>query len=624
MIEDIRKATRSWLAMIVIGLLVVSFALWGVNDIFLPDPNPAIITVGNAEVTADGFARELDLAFRQNRNQYGSEYTMAVALDFGLTDQVVDQIVTRIVLANLAADIGVRTSDNELARQIAGNPTFAGATGTFDRNTYREYLYQLRLTDTQFEELMRTDMERTQLLASLGGGANVPRSMADMYYAYAYEQRALEYFVLRPAAIDTPSDPGNDVLQVYFDANAPRYQAPEYRTVTVLHMSPDEIAESVFVPEEDIRTMYEVRRASLSEPERRTIRQLTFSTRAEADAAYAAILAGAPFDFAGGTLIELNEVTTMEVIDTAVSEAAFSLTAPGLTSVIEGSLAVSIVSVDNITPGTEVAFEEVRDEIRDDLAIRIASEELYALSRTVQDQYAGGLDLENIGGGLNLPVFTIDAVDINGQSSDGARLESLLSIDGLLDNAFNLGEGGQSQLEETLDGSFYIVRVDSITPDRLFEFAEIRDELLADWRNEELSRLLTDMAEAAAARINRGDDFATVAAELGRQVRTPDAALRRSETSEIFSRSALQRLFSVPLNDAIAADVRLGQGSIVARATSVTAAEPNDENITQIQLQLAENFQGEVLQAIIDEARAAANVQINQSALTDLINQIPR
>ncbi len=624
MLEQIRNATRSWASMVVIGLLVVSFALWGVNDIFLGGNNAPIIKVGETEVTAEGFARELDLAFRQGRNQYGAEYTMAVALDFGLADQVTDEMVTRIVLGQLASDVGVRTSDDELSRQIAANPVFQGATGSFDINTYREYLYQLRLTPSQFEELMRVDMERTQLLASLASGASIPVSMANVFYGYAYEQRALEYFVLPPVAVETPADPGDDVLQAYFDTNAVRYIAPEYRTITVLYLSPEDMAVDAYVPEEDVLNMYEIRRDSLATPERRSLRQLSFVNRDDAVAALAALEAGTPFDEAGGTLITLDDVTGGEVIDDTVREVAFGMAEPGMSGVIDGRLSTSIVSVDSITPGVDVAFEDVRDEIRDELAARVAEEEIYSLSQTVQDQYAAGLPLEDIGQTLHVPVFTVDSVDVNGQSPEGARLESVLSIDGLLDMAFRLGEGAQSQLEENLDGTFYIVRVDSITPDRQKNLSEVREEVLRTWRATEIDRLLQNMAEAASTRINDGEDFTAVAAELGRQVRAPDEPVRRSETDEVFSRTTLQRLFDVPLNETVAASMRLGQGWIVARATRVVEAERNAESITTLQTELAQNLQGEILETFVDQARATSSVQINQNAINDLVNSIPR
>lgn len=624
MLGSIRKASRSWLAIIVVGILVVSFALWGVQDVFLSDNNPTLISVNDYDVQEPEYLLELQLAYLQGRQQYGSDYTMRVALDFGLGSQVAEQIVNGAVMRQVVEEVGVRTSDRQLSQQVRQNPNFTGPSGRFDERTFNEFLRYFSMTPDIYFRFMRDDLSRTQLLSAVASGAGAPEGLAGMLYAYAQEQRALEFFVLPPVAVETPEDPGDDVLQAYYDNNLASYRLPEYRTLTVLSLSTAEIADTIEVPEEDIVNMYEIRRDMFETPEQRTIEQLTFSSVEAAEAALTAIENGTPFEDAGGNFVDLGSISQQEAIDPLLAEAAFALEEPGLTGIVEGTLAVSIARVIDITPASEVPLEEAHDQIRDELATRAASEELFELSQNLEDRRAAGDPLEDIGAALRLPVFTVDSVDSSGESPDGASYDDLLAIEGALSQGFSLPEGAESTLQETSDGDFYVVRVDHITPDRQPGLSEIRDSVLTDWRAAEVSRQLGEMAQAAAERINGGADFDEVASELGRIVRSPETPLRRTQTSEVFSRSTLAQLFTLPLRDVVAAEQRTGSGWVVARATRVIAAEPNNDDIATVHEELSTRLQTEIAEVYMDHARSEADVFINDRALQNTLNNIQR
>lgn len=623
MMEQIRNATKSWLALVIVGLLIISFAMWGVNDAFTTNSNDPVATVGGKEISQDEFRQQFNLDFRRASFSQGSRLTQAEALASGLDRQTLNEMIRREVVARMADEFGLATSDQLLQREITTNPSFAGPNGQFDQSTYYETLGQAGyFTPQQYEDRLREDLARGQLLGTLVSGFFLPQELAAAHYDYAFERRELEYFLLPPAAAGDIADPGEEVLQAYYSDNTSFYRAPEYRDLTLLKLSAQDLADDIDVAEEDIERLFEIREDRLQTPERRDIEQLTFASDAEAQTALNLLNAGGEFDNVGGTYIDMGMVAQDEGIDPAVMEAAFALEEPGVTGIIEGALSTSIVRVNEITPGETVTYAEVRDELRQEIAVQAAEEEIFAISNNAQDMMAGGTPLTEIGTQLSVPVFTAEAIARTGETAAGDVPEDFTRTQGVLRIAFDMVEGEDSGFRDTPEGEFFVVRVNGITAARTRDFEEVRDEVLEDWRRDEVANTLSAMARSAAEAVNGGEDFAAVAGQLGQEVRTSARALRRGDTSEIFSALMLGNLFTQPVGEAVSGTVQLGDSYVVARVTEVIPADPeaNGQQVASLRTALEDRIAAELINLYVDRAEAELNVRINDEALDQALS----
>ncbi len=621
MMELIRNATKTWLAGVVVGLLVISFAMWGVKDIFITNLDDPVAVVGDEEIDAREFGQNYNTAFREARGQQDNSLTQAEALAQGLDQDVLQNMVRRSVVNQVASELGLRASDDLLQRQIITNPAFAGPTGRFEQQSYVETLASAGYSPQRFEAAMRQDLERSQLLGSLVSGMFMPEGLVAALYEYAFEERTMEYFLLPPLSVGEFADPGTGVLEAYYNDHVSAYRASEFRTLTILRLGIADIAATIQVPEEDIATVYEIRNREYRIPERRGIEQLTFSSRQAAEAALFALEQGGSFDAVGGTYIDLGVIARREALDLTVTEAAFAVEEPGLVGIVEGSLSVSIIRVTSIIPESVTPLDEVHDEIRLDLASQAAGEEIFEISEDVQDMQAGGQGLAEIGAQLHLDVTTYDAVDRYGMTPDGEMLVQLLAMDGLLEAAFEIVEGEDSGFRDTAAGDFYIVRLDAIMPTRVKPFSEVRDDVLTAWRDDQVDQALAALGEEATARINGGHDFATVAAEMGRTVRTTPRALRRIDNTEVFSNAVLNSLFTEAAGVAVSGRVQLGASFVVARVTNVQAADVSQasDDIAVLQNTLNEEVAGELISVFVDDAERKLGVRINEQVLTQAV-----
>jgi len=630
MIEQIRNLTKSWLAMVIVGLLIVSFAMWGVQDVFSSDPNDPVAVIGDQEISQAAFAQEYNLVFRQARAQRGGQLTQAEALAMNLDEDALNNMIRRTVVDLMADRLGLTTSNELLQQQINANPAFAGPTGQFEQRSYFEALAQAGYTPLSFETSMRNDLTRSQLLGSIVSGLYVPPGLATAHYEYAFEQRELEYFLLPVASAGNIADPGDEILQTYYEQFTNQYRAPEYRALTLLKLSAVDLAADMEVSDEDVETLYNIRSSSLQVPERRRIELLTFSASDTTEAAEAAEVAlsllrvGGTFQNVGGTYIDLGDLAIDEGIDEAVMEAAFALTEPGLTDVVEGALSTSIVRVTGIEPGQTTPFEAVRDELRLELATQTAGEEIFAISEHVQDMLAGGEEFSTIGDQLNVPIVTTAGIDRNGLTPDGEEFATFIQTSGLIDAAFELSEGEDSGFRDTPDGDFYVVRLDSITPSRTKTFDEVREQVLDNWRADQVNVVLSAIADDAAARINNGEALSAVAAGLGRDVRTTPRPIRRGDTSEVFSNTLLNTLFTDPTGTAAASPVFLGSSYVVALVTDIIPADPDAsaDQVDALRSGLQDRMTAEIVNLYVDNTEEDLNVRINEQILSQVLSTL--
>jgi peptidyl-prolyl cis-trans isomerase D len=221
-------------------------------------------------------------------------------------------------------------------------------------------------------------------------------------------------------------------------------------------------------------------------------------------------------------------------------------------------------------------------------------------------------------------VITVDAVDAAGNAPDGTEVTDLTATPGLVDEAFQLAEGEDSGFKDTPDGDFYVARVDSITPARVKGFDEVRDQVLDDWRTQQIAQRLSDMANDAAAQINEGASLPSVAASLGRDVRETPRAIKRGDSSEIFTNSLLNTLFTEAAGTAAAGRVPLGGSYVVAEVTEVIPADPeaDADQVSALKTALEDRIAAELINSYVDDAENSLNVQINEQALSQVVSNL--
>ncbi|WP_262296928.1 peptidylprolyl isomerase [Microvirga sesbaniae] len=623
MLRNMRKAGQTVvgkaIATIFFCALIVSFAIWGIGDIFRVTPASAVAEVGSTTITVDqvrtAYTNELQRLGRQFRTVISPEQARA----FGLDQQVVSNLVTEAVMAEQAKQMGLSVSDQLVAASIVNNPAFKGADGQFNRAQFDQALRNAGLSEAGFVHDQRSAMARLHLAEAIAGDINVPIAAREALHRYASERRAASYLLLTPAMAGDIPAPSAEQLQSFFNERRSTFRAPEYRAVSVMALDAAALAKPDAVSEADARQAYDQRKASYGTPERRTIQQITFPSQADAEAAAAKIKDGTAFEAVATERnvspqdLELGTFTRAEMLDQAVADAAFALDQGGVSAPITGRFGPVLVRVTQIQPESVRPFEEVAAEIRQELAQERAKGQIERIHDEIEDLRAGAKPLADVAKEKGLILIQVPAVEAGGLDKAGNPV-NLPEKDAVVKAAFASDIGVDNEPLRTATGYVWY-DVTGIEASREKTLDEVRDQVAAQWREDQVAQRLSEKANELTGRLEKGEALEAVAQSVGASVLNGTDLARNAAKGDLAA-EAVNRIFAVPVgkaghaaNGTDARAVFKVTSATVPPLVTTTQAAQNAEN------QLRTGFGDDLLSQYIAQVRQDLGVKINQQAL---------
>src|SRR4051812_23114031 len=293
MMKGLRTAGQTWLGKAIVavlfGFLIVSFAIWGINDIFRGAQRTVVASVGSVEIPGESFRTAYQSELQQLIRRTRQSITPQQARALGLDQQVLNRMVTEATLDQRTHELGLGVSDQLAARTVTEESAFKGPSGQFDRSRFEFYIGERGLTEAGFLREPRAALARLQLAEALSGGLTTPLALREAVHRFGAERRSAAYFMLPAESLGELPAPSEGQLQAFFNERRASFRSPEYRTVNIVAVSPHSIAKPEAVSDEDARRRYEQTRSRYGTPERRSIQQIVFPSPVEADAAYARI-----------------------------------------------------------------------------------------------------------------------------------------------------------------------------------------------------------------------------------------------------------------------------------------------------------------------------------------------
>ncbi|MEI3855061.1 MULTISPECIES: peptidylprolyl isomerase [Ensifer] len=621
MLEFLRTAAQTWVVKGLLVILVLSFMVWGGSSLTMTNQSDAVVVVGDVKVKAPEFRLTYETMLAQASRQLGTRLTPQQARAFGIEQRVYSQVVAGAALDQLADDMNLGLSQDRLAKLIADDPAFHSVNGQFDRLTFSSVLRNAGLREQDYINSQSQTAIRSQIVDALSDGYAAPKVLTDAIGAYRHEKRTVDYLLLSNANIDAVKAPGDDVLTPWYDSRKANYRAPEYRKVSYVKLEPVDVADTAAVTEDEMRTEYDRRKDSFRTVATRTIEQLTFPSRAAADAAAAKLSSGTSFDdlvkAEGKTSADvlLGEFSRDRVPDAKVAEAAFAVAADGgVSPVVDGAFGPVILRVTNIRPEAVRSFDEVKEELRKDIALSTASEEVMRLHDKIEDERASGAPIKEVADQLKLKLVTIDAIDATGKDKNGDDVAGLPEQAALLQEVFKADVGAETLPVNVGRDGYVWFDLDEVTPARDRTLDEARDEVGADWMAEQQRAALAKKAGELKQRLAQGAKLADIANELGLAVETK-SGLMRSTSDAALSPAAVVAAFSGPNGFVTNAAGIGGEGQVLLQVTAVEDGGPTDalqDDSRQIEA-LASVSGADIVDQMVATLQAAYGVTINQT-----------
>jgi peptidyl-prolyl cis-trans isomerase D len=628
MLNSMRQYATSWVVKVLFGLLIVSFAVWGIGDVLRsPGTGGALASVAAEEITTQEVMREFEARYEALQEQAGGGLSRHQAVSFGIMNQALDVAVARALVDAHARELGLTVSDAELAEAVRQNPLFQGE-GGFERERLDLYLRSQGLSEQAYLEAVRGDMVRARIVEGVTAPVTAPAALADRLLAYRDEQRRGRALIVDAdeVAVDAPDEA---TLKAYLERNAKQYEAPEYRAVTAVVIGPDDLAGDIAVGEAELRAEYDARIAEYRTPETRSIDQLVAGDEATIREAASLAASGQGFEQIAAALkgrggIERTQLGPLRRGDLpdALDAAVFGLAEGAVGEPVSSPFGWHLIRLTELLPEKTRPFEEVREDLEREVRLRRANEQLPGFATRLDDEIAAGTPLEKAAEDLGLAPLRLEAVDRQGQDRKQVAVAADELTPEILDAVFAAGRGEQSLLSETRDGRYYMFRVDGIEPARPRTLEEVRDVLASAWRKEQQAERARARAEELRAKVADAGSLAAVAAAAGPGVSVAEVGpVKRDDQGYLagLTPEAVRVLFETPAGATAPRVVPALEGSAVLVVDEVIPAAADPAAAETARAELAGDIRTGILQAYEGALRQRYPVRVDDRQLAQMM-----
>lgn len=631
MLEGMRAAAQNWLGKIVLtvlfSILILSFAVWGVGDIFRGFGAGTVARAGNVDIPTEEFRQEYQTALQNIQQQTRQPITATQARAMGLDRQVMGRLISEALLGQRVKELGLAMADKDFAARVMTDPSFFGPTGSFDRTVFQDVLRRNGLTETRFTEKQRNLYLRQELTGSLIAGVELPSAMKEALHRYTSETRSVEYFVLPASVAGEVPAPSDKDLQTFYETRKNLYRAPEYRKIVTLSLHPAALAEPAKVTDAAVQAHYDsVRDQRFTTLEQREVQQIVFKTGEDQVArdALAKIRAGTKFEAIAAERnlkpadINLGTLPLSKFADPAVGKAAFALKAGETSDLVAGRFGPVLVHVVSISPETIKPLAEVKDELRKELAERLAAETVQKLHERIEDQRTSGKPLEEAAKSAGFTVRTIEAIDAQGRDKKGQPVADLPDRDLLLRSAFASDIGVDNETLTTSDRGYVWFEIANVEQARDRTLEEVREQVSQAWKEDWIAMKLRDAAEALVKKLEGGAKVEDVAKEAGGKVElAPD--VKRTGHPKLAS-SVVERIYSVHVGKAATATGAKGE-RIVFKVLDATVPpfDADDPVLKQVAGQFQTALSEDIALQYLARLQQDAGISINAAIMRNVV-----
>lgn len=628
MLDALRNSAKSWVVKVLLGLLVLSFGVWGVSGTIFQGVGSTVVSVGETRVTPIEYRLAYDRQIAIVSRQFGTRLTTEQARALGLENQVLGQVVSNAALDEQSRRMNLGLSKDRLATIIADDPAFRGINGRFDRATFANLLRNVGMTEEDFIVSQESAAIRSQIVEAMSDGYEAPATVMKALYQFENEERTFDYVVLNRDIVGEIADPSETDLQSYFETNKATYRAPEYRKIAYVPLKAEDISDPAAIADAAVRSDYESRVDRYTTPEQRTIEQLNFPDTDAAIAALGKLAGGATFEEIAAeegkspSDIRLGTFEKSTVPDPALADAAFAIEEQGgISDVVDGSFGPVILRVSEIMPETVRSFDEVKEEIRSELAIVEAEAILLDVHDAYEDARAGGDTLQEAARKQRMTPVVIDAVDRAARTPDGEILRDLPESQTLLAQAFDTEVGVESAPINIGSEGFLWFEVLDIIPSRDQTLDEVRARVVEDWKNEQTARALGARGTELKDRIDKGEELTAVAAELG-LVTDTKYNIKRSYEDAGLGASAIEAAFAGPQGHVALALAEGGTSQILMKINQVstpdapTSGTQLDNLSAAVSRRMGDDLLGQMVALMQSEFGVSYNATAAELALT--------
>lgn len=605
---------------ILIGIVILSMAVWGIEDIFSGNIGSNIIKAGERGITQQQLDRKFENYLSNvRREQEGVVLTRQEAVDRGILDQIYNVERSRLTSLGYARQLGADASAAALTREVRSIDAFNDPlTGEFDAVEYRQALGRNRISVDEFETDTKDRMTLDYLREGIEAATIAPTDLARLQAIYDGEVRYASWLPIQNDALPEPAEPTEEQLRAFYNEHLDAFRSPERRQLSLLSLSPEDFLHQAEMTEEEILDYYEATKTSrLATPDRRTFLEVVFPTETEALDAFARLAGGGELEAAAGTIQTIRTVTADEVGNEAFRDSMFALgaRAGSVVGPYENNGSWVIGRLDEVLPGTPKTLEESRQEVRDAIAAEKAEIAFFTALNEFDDLIGQGLNLEEIGASFGAPVLSFAPVDPRGVTEDGTPIRQLLEAREALEQAFTLPAGAITPRIDS-DVTTFLISNDAIVPQSTPPFEDVTERAKTGYETLRQSEALRTALESIKSTVDTGSStLRDQATKYSSSVETTEG-LRRTAFDRTLPQAVLNAIFALGEGESSIVQGRTPAEMILVKLDKVERPENSELDVLApiSANRVADQLRDDILFAFEQELSDAVKVTTDDNA----------
>jgi peptidyl-prolyl cis-trans isomerase D len=530
MLQVIRDRAQGVFAWIIVILITIPFALWGIHQYFGGGASTTVAKVNGVDISQ----QQIQFAYLQRRERLqqmlGDNFDPKLFSEKRLKQQVLQQLIAREALVQAVTKAGFRVGDALLGAEIRAMPAFQEK-GGFSADRYNRALQAQGMRPAMFEAQMRRDIVGSQLQAGIAASDFATKNEVDAYLRLEGQTRNIGYLELPVERFTGKVNVSDQEVSDYYDKHRDDFVSPEKMSISYVELSLGKIAEGIDVPEDQLKARYQAQKENFRSPEERRARHILIAVSPTADKKAdeaARKKAQELLDklHKGASFAELAKNYSDDpgsakqggdlgffgrgVMDKSFEQAAFSLKVGELSGLVHSSFGYHIIKLEAIRGGKVKPFSEVRDELLKEARRAKAEPQFYdEADRLANLAFEHPASLKTVADELGLEIKQTDYFTRDGGKgiASNPKIVSTAYSDDVL-------AGNNSEPVELGTNDLVVLRVRDHVPSAHQPLKDVRDRVVSRLRQQKAEDAARAAAEKIEQRIAKGEDPKTVAGEF--------------------------------------------------------------------------------------------------------------
>lgn len=629
MLDFFRRGIKSWVAQALLLLLIVSFAVWGIGDVFSGSAYSTVAKVGDTDVTSEQYARTINRQQRTISQQRGQLVPLDAIREAGIAEGALNGLIRDAAFTEELTTLGVAVPPNAIADAIRANQAFQDGQGAFSQYAFQSVLSQQGFDPREFELLTGQLLGQQIMVDAVAMGAIEPPGVAELIAAWQGEARAISTITMTPDTAPDPGTPTDTALKDYFDTHSESFVEPERRWGTYFHVDLAALARDNQPTEEELRAEYDDNIDRYTLPATRAVEQIIFKdadTAAEAVERLQAETATYE-EIAAEQNVSLNDLSLGTVqegdLAKAMSDAVFALTEPGIAGPVETLSGHAVLNVTDVQEGGVSEFDDIKDALAQVLAGRNARQAAPDTANQIDEIRASGAEMDEIATQTGLELKTFMGVAADGTVVEGDAPGIILD-QRFLAELLAAEEDEERDIIQISDGSYVLVMIDRIEESHLPELDAIKQKVIDAWDQEQRLKALEAQGDQMAKMSANGTSFAGVAGSIG-EVSSDREAFTRGRAPQDLAPELIEQIFKVEAADEIVVGRNARNDAvIVAKITNIAPLEgevldAQTEAARQVMRNAMSSDQLELFSRAIQDKHGAV---VNNDAIDQVFEQL--